>query len=195
MSYIENFLGLGNLFMSSLVPKDHVISTAQDNLVMYCITISGELAKAFNLTADESGYIGINSGYANNERAQVESLIMSGIQFFPEYALGVVHGQIDSTPTLQSITVASTAGTAVGDSNIAMSGYSLGTGEKYVYKCGASAAPTVTYGQKLGSGWKDIDSGDDITPGATMTKITVAAVDALGRAQAAGSDDLVVKTL
>ena len=118
---------------------------------------------------------------------------MSGIQFLVEYAPGVVLGQIDATPSLQSITVASTAGTAVGDSNIAMSGYSLGTGEKYVYKCGASAAPTVTYGQKLGSGWTDIDSGDDITPGANMTKITVAAVDGQNRAQAAGSDDITKK--
>ena len=88
----------------------------------------------------------------------------------------------------------STAGTAVGDSNIALSSYSLGTGEKWVYKCGATAAPTVTYGQKLTTGWTDIDSGDDITPGANMTKITVAAVDSLNRAQAAGSTDITKKT-
>lgn len=195
MSYIENFLGLGNLFMNSNVPKDHVVSTAEENLVMYYITMNGDIAKAFSLTADETGYVGISSGYANKERAQIESLVMSGIQFFPEYAAGVVHGQIDSTPTLQSITVNSTGegATASGDSVITMSGYSLGTGEKYVYKCGASAAPTVTYGQKLGSTWTDLDSGDNITPGATMGYITVAAVDALGRAQAAGNATLTKK--
>ena len=194
MSYIENFLGLGTVFMNSGIPKDKVASTAKENLIMYYLTMGGDIAKAFGLTVDASGYVGINSGNADTSRATIESLVMSGVVFLPEYADGVVWGQIDSTPTLQSITVASTAGTAVGDSNIAMSGYTLGTGEKFVYKCGASAAPSVTYGQKLGTGWTDIDSGDDITPGANMTKITVAAVDGQNRAQAAGSDDITKKT-
>lgn len=194
MSYIENFLGLGTVVMNSGITKDHVVATAKENLIEYFITMNGDIARAFDLTADETGFIGIKSGYANNERAQIESLVMSGIQFMVEYAGGVVHGQIDATPTLQSVTVTSTAGTAVGDSNIALSSYSLGTGEKWVYKCGATAAPTVTYGQKLTTGWTDIDSGDDITPGANMTKITVAAVDSLNRAQAAGSTDITKKT-
>ena len=57
--------------------------------------------------------------------------------------------------------------------------------EKYVYKLGASAAPTVTYGQKLGSTWTEMTSPAQLTPG-TNTKITVASIDANGRAQAAG---------
>ena len=115
---------------------------------------------------------------------------MSGIQFLVEYASGVVFGQIDSTPTLQSITVTSEAGTASGDTKITLSGYSPATGESYVYKFGASDAPTVTYGQKLGSSWKTMTSPAQLTPGAN-TKITVASVDANGRAQAAGSDTVV----
>ena len=194
MRYVEDFLGLGTLVLNSRIPVGRVVSTAKNNLIMYYISMSGDIANAFKLTADETGFIGIKSGYPNNERAQIESLVMSGIEFMVEYAAGVVQGQIDSTPSLQSITVASTAGTAVGDSNIAMSGYSLGAGEKFVYKCGASAAPSVSYGQKLTSGWTDITSGSDITPKATDTKITVAAVDAQNRAQAAGSDDLTKKT-
>ena len=118
---------------------------------------------------------------------------MSGIEFLVEYADGVVQGQIDSTPSLQSITVTSAAGSASGDSDITIAGYSLGAGEKFVYKCGATA-PSVTYGQKLTTGWKNITSGDDITPGANDAYITVAAVDAQNRAQAAGSDDLTVNT-
>ena len=193
MSYIENFLGLGTVILTSGVPKGRVVSTAKENLIMYYITINGDLARAFGLTADETGYVGISSGYPNKERAQIESLVMSGIEFLVEYGDGVVQGQIDSTPSLQSITVTSTAGTAEGDSNIAMSGYSLGTGEKFVYKCGATA-PSVNYGQKLTTGWKNITSDSDITPGANDAYITVAAVDAQNRAQAAGSDDLTVNT-
>lgn len=192
MQYIEDFLGMGTVIMSSQIPAGHVVSTAKENLIMYYITTNGDIASAFSMSADESGYVCVKSGYPNNERAQIESLVMSGIQFLVEYAGGVVLGQIDATPSLQSVTVTSTAGTASGDSNIAMSVYDLGTGEKWVYKCGASAAPTVTYGQKLTTGWTEIDSGDDITPG-TATKITVAAVDAQNRAQAAGSATITKK--
>lgn len=194
-NYVEDFLGLGTVIMSSQIPQGMVYSTAKENLICYYVPISSEAAAAFDMTADETGFIGIKSGYQTEERAQIESLVMSGIQFLVEVADGVVVGQIDSTPTLGSITVSSTGSgaTASGDSIITMSGYTLGTGEKFVYKCAASTAPTVTYGQKLGSTWTELDSGDNITPAATETKITVAAVDANGRAQAAGSADLTKK--
>lgn len=194
MNYIEDFLGMGTVVMNSNIPKGMVFSTAKDNIILYFLTMSGDIASAFDLTADQTGYIGIKSGYQNEERAQIESLIMSGIQFLVEYADGVVIGQIDSTPSLGSVTVTSTAGTAVGDSNIAMSSYSLGTGEKFVYKTAKDNAPTVKYGQKLGSTWTEITTGDDITPTATHNKITVAAIDANGRAQAAGSTTIVVNS-
>ena len=193
-NYIKNFLGMGDVILSSQIPTGQVYSTAKENLIMYYVPVTAEAMSAFDLTADATGYIGISSGYAEKKRAQVESLVMSGIQFLVEYATGVVLGQIDSTPSLGSITVASTAGTAVGDSNIAVSGYSPATGETYVYKTAVSTAPAVTYGQKLGSGWTAIVPPHDITPTANHTKITVAAIDANGRAQAAGNDDLTVKT-
>jgi hypothetical protein len=194
-NYISDFLGLGTVIMSSQIPQGAVVSTAKENLILYYVPVSSDAMSALGLTADETGYIGIKSGYPNEERAQIESLVMSGIQFLVEYADGVVFGQIDSTPTLGSITVSSTGtgATATGDSIITMSGYTLGSGEKFVYKCAASTAPSVNYGQKLGSTWTELDSGDNITPAATDTKITVAAVDSNGRAQAAGNATLVKK--
>jgi len=189
MTYIENFLGLGSVLTNSAIPVGQVYSTAKENIIMYYVPVTSEALSAFNMTGDETGYIGINSGYANNERAQVESLAMSGIQFLVEYADGVVIGQIDSTPTLGSITVTSEAGTASGDTKITLSGYSPSTGEKYVYKFGASTAPSVSYGQKLGSTWTEMTSPAQLTPGSNA-KITVASVDGNGRAQAAGSADV-----
>lgn len=192
-NYISDFLGLGTIVMTSQVPQGQVISTAKENLIMYYVPVSSDAMSSLGVTSDETGYIGIKSGYPTEERAQVESLVLSGIQFLVEYADGVVFGQIDATPTLQSITVTSTDGTASGDSNIAVSGYTLGDDEKYVYKTAASTAPSVTYGQKLGSTWTDITPPADITPTASHTKITVAAVDANGRVQAAGSKTLTIK--
>lgn len=193
MNYIENFLGLGTVIMNSQIPAGTVISTAKENLILYYLTMNGEVAAAFNLTADETGYIGMHTSQTDN-RAQIELMAMSGIQFLVEYADGVVIGQIDATPTLGAITVTSAAGTADGDSKITLSGYTLGANEKFVYKTAASTAPTVKYGQKLSTGWTELDSGDDITPTATHTKITVAAVDANDRAQAAGNATITVKT-
>lgn len=98
MTYIENFLGLGTVIMNSNITKGTFIATAKENIVMYYLTMNGDIADAFSLTADELGYIGIKSGYPTEERAQIESLVMDGIQFFVEYAGGVVKGTI-TAPT------------------------------------------------------------------------------------------------
>ena len=96
MNYIENFLGLGTVILSSHITQGTFVATAKQNLILYYLTMNGDVADAFKLTADELGYIGINSGYQNNERAQIESLVMDGIQFLVEYAGGVVKGTINS---------------------------------------------------------------------------------------------------
>ena len=94
MNYIENFLGLGTVIMSSQITKGTFIATAKENLILYYLTMNGDVADAFDLTSDELGLIGIKSGYQNEERAQIESLVMSGIQLLVEYAAGVVKGTI-----------------------------------------------------------------------------------------------------
>lgn len=96
MNYIENFLGLGTVILSSQVTQGTFIATAKQNIILYYLTINGDVANAFKLTADELGYIGIASGVENIERAQIESLVMNGIQFMVEYAGGVVKGTINS---------------------------------------------------------------------------------------------------
>ena len=94
MNYVEDFLGLGTVIMSSQVTQGTFYATAKENIILYYLTMNGDIANAFELTADETGYIGIKSGYQNEERAQIESLIMSGIQFLVEYEDGVVVGKI-----------------------------------------------------------------------------------------------------
>ena len=97
MNYIENFLGLGTVIMTSQITQGTFVATAKQNIIMYYLTMNGDIATAFNLTSDELGYIGINSGDQNNQRAQIETLVMDGIQFFVEYAAGVVKGEIDDS--------------------------------------------------------------------------------------------------
>lgn len=96
MNYVEDFLGLGTVIISSRITKGTFIATAKENIIMYYLTVNGDVANAFGLTSDELGYIGIASGIKNTERAQIESLVMDGIQFLVEYAAGVVKGVINS---------------------------------------------------------------------------------------------------
>ena len=97
LNYIEDFLGLGTVILTSQVTAGTFVATAKENLVMYYLTMNGDIANAFDMTADELGYIGIKSGYQNEERAQIESLVMDGIQFFVEYAAGVIKGTISAS--------------------------------------------------------------------------------------------------
>lgn len=99
MDYIENFLGMGTVVLNSRVPANKVISTAKENLIMYYVPVTGEAMSAFGMTTDETGYVGIKSGYPTEERAQIESLVMSGIQFLTEYASGVVVGTVGTVPS------------------------------------------------------------------------------------------------
>ena len=93
---------------------------------------------------------------------------------------------------LTALTVASVAGTAVGDTKITVSGYTPKAGEKYKYKVATGTAPAVVSGQDLSS-WTTWDGTSDITA-ATDKKITVAVVDASNFAAAAGNTTVTAKS-
>lgn len=94
MNYVENFLGLGTVFLNSGVPQGTYYATAKENVVLYFINVNnGDIKAAFQLTADETGYIGIRE-YPDNDTARVMDLVMSGVLFFPERLDGIVKGTI-----------------------------------------------------------------------------------------------------
>lgn len=94
MNYIEDFLGLGTVIMSSQITKGTFVATAKENFIMYYLTMNGDVARTFNLTTGDLEYIGINSGYPTNNRMQAETLVANGITILVEYAEGVVKGTI-----------------------------------------------------------------------------------------------------
>lgn len=94
MQYVENFLGLGTVFLNSSVPKGKYYATAKENIVTYFVNVgAGDIAAAFGLTTDETGFIGI-SEYPDKDCARVLDLVMSGVTFFPERIDGIVVGTI-----------------------------------------------------------------------------------------------------
>lgn len=97
MNYIEDFLGLGTVILSSQITQGTFIATAKENIVLYYLTMNGDIAGKFGLTVDDLGLIGINTDIPTHDRAQLETLVMAGINFFVEYAAGVVKGTISSS--------------------------------------------------------------------------------------------------
>lgn len=90
MTYIENFLGMGTVFMNSSVPKGKMYSTAKDNIVLYYIPVNGaDLNEAFSFTADGTGYIGIHEepDYSNMTASDT---VVNGMELFAERLDGVV---------------------------------------------------------------------------------------------------------
>jgi len=97
MNYIEDFLGLGTVVLSSLVTQGTFIATAKQNIVLYYLGMNGDIASKFGLTVDDLGLIGIKTDIPTEQRAQLETLVMCGIDFFVEYAAGVVKGTISDS--------------------------------------------------------------------------------------------------
>lgn len=94
-------------------------------------------------------------------------------------------------PPCIALTVSSSASaSAVGKTAVTVSGYSLGSGESWVYTIG-DAILTPERGADL-SGWTAWNGSDEITA-TTGKKITVAAVGADDRAIACGGDTVTSK--
>lgn len=95
-SYIENFLGLGNVIMTPRVTKGTFYATASQNIVLYYVDVNGAngLGDAFEFTTDaETGLIGLHEE-ANYTRMQEETVAIAGIDLFAEITAGVIVGTI-----------------------------------------------------------------------------------------------------
>lgn len=145
MNYIEDFLGLGTVIMSSRITQGTFVATAKQNFIMYYLTMGGDVARAFGLTTSDLQYIGINSGYRNEERAQIESLIMDGITILVEYAAGVVKGSIGAYVKLDK----SEATVAVGGTTT-LAAETYPSGETVTWTSFDSTVATVSNGTVTG---------------------------------------------
>lgn len=95
LSYLENFLGMGDAIVSPGLPAGKVIATAKENLRgVHINAASGDVARTFGLTADSTGLVGMKH-YLKDDNASVGSLAMCGIEFYPEVTDGVIVGTIN----------------------------------------------------------------------------------------------------
>ena len=95
MTYVQNFLGYGTVFMNASVPEGAVYSTVSDNVVLYYIAVNGaDLGEAFSFTSDDTGYIGIHET-PDYDNLTSKDTVVSGIELFAEKLDGVIVGTVD----------------------------------------------------------------------------------------------------
>lgn len=94
--YVEDFLGLGMTIITPRVTQGTVYATVSNNLNCAYVPQNGDVGNTFGLGADETGLVGMNHSLAN-DRASVQSLILSGVKFYVEDASGVISSAIGSS--------------------------------------------------------------------------------------------------
>lgn len=191
MDYVEKFLGADIVFFSSEVPQGRVIATPVNNMKVYYVDPGDsefEFAQIkLAYTADpQVPYIGFHTE-GNYRRAQSEDYAIMGIKIFFEYVDAVAVVTIADSPTLKTITVTPSAGTATGTTKATVSG---NTGANLKYKLGSAATP-VKYGQNVRT-WSNFTANTDI-PATTGQTITVVEYDDYYKAVGSGSAAVTVK--
>lgn len=94
MTYLADFLGLGNTFTSAKVPQGTVFGTAVSNLNLYYIPANGgDLATTFGLTSDSTGLIGMTHSVVTTN-ASVDTLVLGKWLVFPEVEDAVLKGTV-----------------------------------------------------------------------------------------------------
>lgn len=97
LSYIENFLGLGTVIMTSQVTAGAFYATAAQNIVAYYVNTNeaNGLGEAFDFTSDpDTGFVGVHEE-SNYTRMQSETVAVSGVTFFAEMPAGVIVGTVN----------------------------------------------------------------------------------------------------
>lgn len=87
LSYLKNFLGIGNVIIDSNVPAGTVYGTAAENIAIVATSIAS--IPGMELTTDETGIIAVKNGplYSN---AAVELVAFTGISVQPYYTDRIV---------------------------------------------------------------------------------------------------------
>lgn len=125
---------------------------------------------------------------ASPESGVQSALEALGFKFYATAPAATRPASFDKTE-LAEITVASTAGSGSGKTDVAISGYTPGAGERYAYKI-AAAAPAAWLGMQIDSTWTVATFPLDELAATTGQYITVVSVDSTGAVVAAGSDDI-----
>lgn len=194
--YVQNFMGFSTVFLLSdeEIQRGRVIATPVENIVLYYVDPStSDFARAglVYTTDGETNLIGFHVE-GNYHTAVSESFAIMGMTLFAEYKDAIAVIDVDSTPTLGTLTVGSAAGTESGTTKLTVTPGKESTNNVYKYKTDPTNAPTVTYGQNVRT-WSTWDGTSDITA-TTGHKITVVEADGTYKALNAGNATVIAQT-
>ena len=194
--YVQNFMGFSTVFLLSdeEIQRGRVIATPVENIVLYYVDPStSDFARAglVYTTDGETNLIGFHVE-GNYHTAVSESFAIMGMTLFAEYKDAIAVIDVDSTPTLGTLTVGSAAGTESGTTKLTVTPGKESTNNVYKYKTDPTNAPTVTYGQNVRT-WSTWDGTSDITA-TTGHKITVVEADGTYKALNAGNATVTAQT-
>ena len=193
--YMKDFMGFNTIFLlsDSEIPRGQVIATPVENIVLYYVDPNeSDFARAglVYTVSGETNLIGFHT-QGNYHTAVSEAFAVMGLTLFAEYIDAIAVITIDETPTLGTLTVASTAGSTTGNTKITVNPAKENTNNVYKYKVATEAA-TVGYGQNLRN-WTTWDGKADIKA-TTGQKITVVECDGTYKALNAGSASVTAKS-
>ena len=193
--YMKDFMGFNTIFLlsDSEIPRGQVIATPVENIVLYYVDPNeSDFARAglVYTVSGETNLIGFHT-QGNYHTAVSEAFAVMGLTLFAEYIDAIAVITIDETPTLGTLTVASAAGTATGNTKITVNPAKENVNNVYKYKVGASET-AVAYGQNLRN-WTTWDGKADVKA-TTGQKITVVECDGTYKALNAGSASVTAKS-
>lgn len=194
-NYVKDFMGYSTLFLlaENEIPRGRVIATPTENINLYYVDPSdSDFARAglVYTTEGETPLLGFHTEGKYENATSVAYAIM-GMVLFAEYIDAVAVIDVDSTPSLGTLTVNSVAGTASGTTKLTVSPAKEKDTNIYKYKAAADA-PTVTYGQNVRN-WSTWDGTSDLTI-ANGQKVTVVECDSTFKALNAGNATVTAHT-
>ena len=201
VSYVEDFLGYGTLFLlpAPMVPRNTVIATPVENIDLYYIDpADSEFARlGLNYTVQgETNLIGFHVE-GNYNTAVGASFALMGMALWAEYLDGVAVFTVEASGSLGSVTGFSTSAYAAGsagDAELTVPDPTV-SGGTYWFKAQASTAPAApTYLSQMDTtGWTMVVD-DQVVATTNGYKYRVVELNGTGQAIASATGDVVAKT-
>ena len=95
MTYVKNFLGIYDVLVHTGIPQGKVVGTAKNNIILYYTNPkNAEIAKAFDFTRDETGYIGVHHD-VHYDNLTTDTVAIYGLALYGELIDGIVIGTIE----------------------------------------------------------------------------------------------------
>ncbi len=93
MKYLQNFLNVDVVFLTTAIPAGKVVMTVNNNINFYYVDMRGDAGRTFGMQVDQSGLIGMKHSQVD-ESLTYQSVATGGWLMLPERTDGIVTATI-----------------------------------------------------------------------------------------------------